>query len=547
MTGTTVRCARRPVQSRAAGSSGYPRRLRRRAFLLIVVLVVVSLLTLSTLTFTEMMIARRESVDLIERRDQAMALAESGVAVVNWFLLQDEAMRNESGGVYNNPDLFQAQPVLLGQSPTHGGNFTIVAPAFDESGQFAGQRYGLQDESARLNLNAVLLADSVVENGARTLLMGLPGMTEEVADAILDWIDPDDEPREFGAESDYYEQLTPPYAAKNGPLATIGELLLVRGVTPQLLYGLDTNRNGMVDSHELAQPTGIASTDPSASGASTGVDGDPNSAIGWAAYLTLYSQEANQNREGFGRIYLNQEDMEQLHQELSEVLPADWVTFIVAYRQNGPYTGNEPGELNVSAELDLSRPGETPLTQVLELIGAKVQIEIDGNEQVIASPFVEDPAAMALYLPTLMDNVTVNPSVTIPGRININQAPRTILLGIPGMTEEIVDQIIQERIADPAEAGEDPNRRHETWILVEGIVTLEEMKLLAPLICAGGSVFRAQIVGYFEDGSAAARVEVVFDTMNSQPMLCWKDLTHLGRGYPLDVLGVQWSAAAPAP
>lgn len=534
---TSERCARRLVPSGAVGSSEQPRRLRRRAFLLIVVLVVVSLLTLSTLTFTEMMVARRESVDLIERRDQAMALAESGVAVVNWLLLQDEALRNESGGVYNNPDLFQAQPILLGQSPAHRGNFTIVAPAFDESGRFAGQRYGLQDESARLNLNAVLLADSVMENGARTLLMGLPGMTEEVADAILDWIDPDDETREFGAESDYYEQLTPPYAAKNGPLATIGELLLVRGVTPQLLYGLDTNRNGMVDSHELAQPAG----------AGTGVDGDPNSAIGWAAYLTLYSHEANRNQEGLKRIYLNQEDMEQLHQELSEVLPADWVTFIVAYRQNGPYTGSEEGELNVSAELDLSRPGETPLTQVLDLIGAKVQIEIDGQEQVIASPFVEGPAAMALYLPTLMDNVTVNPSETIPGRININQAPRTVLLGIPGMTEEIVDQIIQERIADPAESSEDPNRRHETWILVEGIVTLDEMKLLAPLICAGGSVFRAQVVGYFEDGSAAARLEVVFDTMNSQPMVCWKDLTHLGRGYPLDVLGVQWSAATPAP
>ena len=37
--------------------------------------------------------------------------------------------------------------------------------------------------------------------------MGLPGMTEDVADAILDWLDTDDEPRELGAEIEYYSGL----------------------------------------------------------------------------------------------------------------------------------------------------------------------------------------------------------------------------------------------------------------------------------------------------------------------------------------------------
>ena len=34
---------------------------------------------------------------------------------------------------------------------------------------------------------------------------------------------------------------------KNGPLETVEELLLVRGVTPQLLFGADINRNGQLD------------------------------------------------------------------------------------------------------------------------------------------------------------------------------------------------------------------------------------------------------------------------------------------------------------
>ena len=52
---------------------------------------------------------------------------------------------------------------------------------------------------------------------------------------------------------------------------------------------------------------------------------------------------------------------------------------------------------------------------------------------------------MIVYMPILMDNVAVNAQPTIPGRININQAPRAILVGIPGMEETIVDEILNQR------------------------------------------------------------------------------------------------------
>jgi type II secretory pathway component PulK len=58
-----------------------------------------------------------------------------------------------------------------------------------------------------------------------------------IADSILDWIDGNDLHRLNGAESDYYESLSPPYRAKNGPLDRIEELLLVRGVTPEIFRG----------------------------------------------------------------------------------------------------------------------------------------------------------------------------------------------------------------------------------------------------------------------------------------------------------------------
>src|SRR6185295_13171549 len=51
-----------------------------------------------------------------------------------------------------------------------------------------------------------------------------------IVDGILDWVDRDDNPHVNGAESDYYQGLTPPYNAKNGPFDDISELLLTKGV-----------------------------------------------------------------------------------------------------------------------------------------------------------------------------------------------------------------------------------------------------------------------------------------------------------------------------
>ena len=117
-----------------------------------------------------------------------------------------------------------------------------------ENGELSGVRFGVQDESARLNLNALVAVEKAAAGSGRALLMAIPGMTEDTADAILDWLDEDDETRELGAEIDYYSGMG--YQCKNGQLGTIEELLLVKGVTPELLFGADYNRNGVVDANE---------------------------------------------------------------------------------------------------------------------------------------------------------------------------------------------------------------------------------------------------------------------------------------------------------
>jgi type II secretory pathway component PulK len=596
----------------------------RRGMVLPLVLIVIALLSLAAYTFAELMLTEYRAAIVNQQQAQTRTLAETGAEFLQDFLKETDEFQLQLGGRYNNPSYFQAILAAEGELAREQGRFSVLSANINY-GELAGMRYGVEDESARINLNTILMADSAQANGARTLLMGLPGMTEDVADSILDWIDTDDESREFGAELSYYAGLG--YGCKNGPLDTIEELLLVRGVTPDLLFGMDANRNGMIDVNEANLPSLAEST-----ASSSEVD------RGWASFLTLFSVEANVRPDGTPRIDLNGSDLQQLKDDLTTVFEQEWVDFIIAYRQFGPYTGQEQASQGTIVKLDYSQPGQTQLTSVLDLVGAKVQVQPPGQQgqpqngsggsgmsssrpransiaglgiasslmpmallqaggrgggggrdggggggqssggqssagqnsggqsdggqggggesgnqnnqnnqnagPIIESPFPNDPAALSSILPELLDHVTVIKSPMLPGRININQASEVVLRGIPGMTPEMAQRIVGEREVEYT--GNMPSHRHEHWILFEGIVTLDEMKRLLPFITAGGRVFRAQIVGYFEAEAPASRVEVVINAANMDPMtglavprvVFWRDLTNLGRGYDLATLGL---------
>ncbi len=102
-------------------------------------------------------------------------------------------------------------------------------------------------------------------------------------------------PGPYGAEAEYYNALATSYSPSNGPLQSVEELLLVRGVTPTLLFGADVNRNGVIDADEQQR---------------FGIGVDSPGAFGWAAYLTVHGAEANRRRDGTLRVNVNQDDME---------------------------------------------------------------------------------------------------------------------------------------------------------------------------------------------------------------------------------------------
>jgi len=108
------------------------------------------------------------------------------------------------------------------------------------------------DHSGRLQVNSLIMQKEnewVANDAQKNVWINL--LTSEefqlgadeaagIVEAIIDWIDEDDEVLGFGgAESSYYQGLETPYSPRNGPMEFIEELLLIRGITPELYYGTE--------------------------------------------------------------------------------------------------------------------------------------------------------------------------------------------------------------------------------------------------------------------------------------------------------------------
>ncbi len=559
---------------------------KHHAMILIIVLVAVAALSLGALAFSALMISEREVVHMTGRQIQATALAESGIEMARLFLSEQPDVQYSDGKWHEAPEIFQGVLVFNDETPQGRGRFAIIAPAEDQG--FGSARFGLECESSKLNLNTLLQGKEPQGKGLqgkglqskdgkqshRTRLMSLPGMSEEIADCILDWLDADNEPREFGAEAEYYESLDPPYQPTNGPMRCLQELLFVRGITREHLYGADRNRNGMQDGNE-SDVAAIAQIDTT----------DNISHRGWSAYLTLFSREMITQPDGSPKIDLNQNDAEQLFTELEEVFDTEWATFIVGYRQQkklyreessksspdnkNPHGGSKGKSQNdgsnsqnggdnsgsssdskkkedveqqeqATGELDLSKPLKQKLDSVLVLIGSKIKVKYKDSKKstVVAPLFADDSDAMREYLPKLMDHVATNCVKTFNGRVNVNLASAAVLAGVPGLDADLAEDIVGLRPSDPASI--DTHQHHPTWLLIDGLVSLESMKALLPYLTAGGSVYKMQSVGFFDKGGPIVRLEAVIDATESPPsMLSLKNLTPLGIGFDLLELGAE--------
>ena len=92
--------------------------------------------------------------------------------------------------------------------------------------------YGLVDEERKININTG--TGDVLSEFFEIVGEASPQEAADIADAIVDWRDEDDEPSANGAESSYYEGLDPGYVCKNANFDILEELFLVKGVTQEI-------------------------------------------------------------------------------------------------------------------------------------------------------------------------------------------------------------------------------------------------------------------------------------------------------------------------
>ena len=324
-------------------------------------------------------------------------------------------------------------------------------------------RFSVQviDEAGKLNINTV----------TREQLLMLTYMTDEIADAIIDWRDEDDTPSEDGAESGYYRNLQYGYEIRNGPLKTVRELLMVRGVSEELLYGEDTNFNGQLDSNERD-----GDESPPAD------NGDNKLDRGWVEYMTCYSYDNNRDAEGNSRVNINQGDENQLASSLG--IRSSQAKWILDNRGNDGYES---------------------IGDLISQNSPKKAQQSSGGDSEDAEPLDLETFA------SIADKITITSDSQIPGRVNINTAPKVVLTALLGgneSAERLADEIIDYR--DSLLGG----MQSIAEVLSVGSMKIETFKNIANYITTRSDVFTIHSFGIAQTGrssTAVVRTEVVVD------------------------------------
>jgi len=164
---------------------------------------------------------------------------------------------------------------------------------------------------------------------------------------------------------------------------------------------------------------------------------------------------------------------------------------------------------------------------------------IDGASKPLTSPWSDKASDLQANALKVMDALTIADGTYVDGRININLAPREVLLNIPNMTPELADNIVgsRDKSSGSSSSSQSNDRLTTAWLVIQSLTDLSTLKSLDPYITARGDVFRVQSVGYFDQGGPSARIEAVIDATQDPPTVVFmRDLTDLGRGYSAQLL-----------
>jgi len=252
----------------------------RRGSALILVLWIIGILSMIVVSFAFEAHLEGKIVSYTRRKIQAEANAMSGFELAKSYLDHSR----EINGTETDTDK-ERDPRYNESSDLHYGRSVRIEREFKTSaGDDAGSvTVDIEPIGSQRNVNKL-----TEEDWERLLeITGVPeSYWPDIIDSFFDWIDEDDTARENGAESDYYEDLEPPYVAANAPLADVRELLLIRGFTEALLTGGVYDPDNRGDSSVVVS-NGIERLLTVYGDGKLNINSVPNSPDGLDALLTL--------------------------------------------------------------------------------------------------------------------------------------------------------------------------------------------------------------------------------------------------------------------
>lgn len=324
--------------------------------------------------------------------------------------------------------------------------------------------WGLVDEGSKLPLNVVTYE----------MLSYLPRITPEIAAAIIDWRDDNDEVTENGVESDWYLRQNPAYYAKNTNYDSVGELRLIAGMDLDLLFGEDANLNGVLDLNENDSDTAMPFDNR---------DGrlDP----GFMEYFTVHTR--------IPTVGTNINDQQQIRALIEEKFGSSRVAQLTL---NPPPNSqnNNGGQANAQPQW-----GSILEFYITSGLTREEMRQIEGS-------LICTNATNAL--------------------ININTASEAVLACIPGIGVEFASQIVAYRRGNASLNSVAWLPEALGWNAQEHMANIRQV---GPWICGRSFQYSADIAAVGPHGRGYKRVKYVFDVADGYAQTKMRqDLTHLG-------------------
>ena len=208
-----------------------------RGIALLVTLTIITVLIAASLEMNRRMRSVIFSAAATRDRITLLQMASTGIHAAEAMLVKD---KNDSDSDSLQEDWADPEKIsqVLQDVPFENG--AVALTISDELGKIQVNSLVTYPGGRNFNASQQMMWDRFLTNFIARNASLERTEPATIINPLKDWLDSGDDDAITGltgAESDYYRDLDPPYACRNGPLAYISELELVKGFTPEISRG----------------------------------------------------------------------------------------------------------------------------------------------------------------------------------------------------------------------------------------------------------------------------------------------------------------------